>query len=197
MEGWAMIRVAGQTDWKRVWLVVQKGSGVGVEDDGAGPADAAIQTTTKRKRMSNVFSRETNASTPLPAKSLISMFTSSKPKDRKKPLLTVYGITQAFGVYPERPELINRSTLLKVEGTFGDDEIAATFKMRDGWVLIMPELENNVGQASEMLKWIVGKCALYFSMDLVCLIFLQQFMMLLNSMDVLRPGSGTLGTLFL
>ena len=171
MEGWAMIRVAGQTDWKRVWLVVQKGLGVGVEDDGAGPAGAAVQTTTKRKRMSNVFSRETNAST-LPAKSLISMFTSSKPKDRKKPLLTVYGITQAFGVYPERPELINRSTLLKVEGTFGDDEIAATFKMKDGWVLIMPELENNVGQASEMLKWIVGKCALYFSMDLVCLIFL-------------------------
>jgi CCR4-NOT transcriptional complex subunit CAF120 len=170
MEGWATIRVAGQTDWKRVWLVVQKGSGV--EGDGAGPAAAAVQTPTKRKRMSNVFSRETNTSDPLPAKPLISMFTSSKPKDRKEPLLTVYGITRAFGVYPERPELINRSTLLKVEGVFGDDEMAAIFQKREGWVLIMPELANSVGEAAEMLSWIVGKYELYFSMDLFCLIFL-------------------------
>ena len=151
LEGWARIRMAGQTDWKRVWLVVQEGSGI--EGDGAGPAGAG---TTRRKRTS-IFSRETNASSPLPAKSLISMFTSPKPKERKKPLLTVHGVTQAFGVYPERPELINRSTLLKVEGTFGDDEMAATFRMREGWVLIMPELENNVGQSAELLKWVVGK----------------------------------------
>jgi len=170
MEGWVMIRIAGQTDWKRVWLVVQEGSGV--EGDGAGPAGAGVQATKKRNRMSNVFSRETNASNPLPAKSMISMFTSSKPKDLKKPLLTVYGITQAFGVYPERPELINRSTLLKVEGTFGNDEMAAAFKMREGWVLIMPELANNVGQAAEMLRWVVGKYELHFSTDFVCLIFL-------------------------
>ena len=168
MEGWARIRVAGQTDWKRVWLVVQEGSGV--EGDGAELAGAAAQATMKKNRMSNIFSRETNASNPLPAKPLISMFTSPKLKDRKKALLTVHGVTQAFGVYPERPELINRSTLLKVEGTFGEDDMAATFKMREGWVLIMPELENNVGQAAEMLKWVVGKYELYFSM--VCLIFL-------------------------
>ena len=170
MEGWARIRIAGQTDWTRVWLVVQEGSRV--EGDAAGPTAAAAQATMKKNRMSNLFSRETNGSNPLPVKSLISMFTSPKPKDRKKPLLTVYGITQAFGVYPERPELINRSTLLKVEGTFGDDDMAATFKMREGWVLIMPELENNVGQAAEMLKWVVGNYEFYFWMDLVCLIFL-------------------------
>lgn len=150
MEGWARIRIAGQTDWKRVWLVVQEGSGI--EGDGAGPAAAA---TIKRNRMSNLFSKETHASNP-PAKPVISMFTSAKPKDRKKPLMTVHNVTQAFGVYPERPELINRSTLLKVEGTFGDDDMAATLRLREGWVLIMPELENGVGQAAEMLKWVVG-----------------------------------------
>ena len=155
MEGWAKIRIAGQTDDKRVWLVVQGGSGI--EGDGAGPAGAGVDATMKRKRMSNLFSRETNASNPLPAKSLISMFTSPKPKDRKKPLLTVHGVTQAFAVYPERPELINRSTVMKVEGTFGDDEMAATFRMREGWVFIMPELENNVRQSAKLLMWVVGK----------------------------------------
>jgi CCR4-NOT transcriptional complex subunit CAF120 len=154
MEGWARIRIAGQTDWKRVWLVVQEGSGV--EADGAGPAGPGIHGTIKRKRMSNLFSRETNVSN-LPSKSLISMFTSPKPKDRKRALMTVHNVIQAFGVYPERPELINRSTLMKVEGTFGDDDMAATLRTREGWVLIMPELENNVGQAAEMLKWVVGE----------------------------------------
>jgi hypothetical protein len=36
----------------------------------------------------------------------------------------------------------------------------------------MPELENNVGQAAEMLKWVVGKYELYFWTDLVNLTFL-------------------------
>jgi len=161
MEGWARIRIAGQTDWKRVWLVVQEGSGI--ESDSTGPAGTIAQATMRKNRMSNLFSRETNASNPLPPpKPLISMFMSPKPKDRKKPLLTVHGVSQAFGVYPERPELINRSTLLKVEGTFGDDDMAATFRAREGWVLIMPELENNVGQTPEMLKWVVGKYEIYF-----------------------------------
>ena len=155
MEGWAKIRIAGQTAFKRVWLVVQ--GGLGIEGDGAGTAGAGVHTKMKRNRVSSLFSRETDASNPLPTKSSISMFTSPKSKDRKKPLLTVHGVTQAFGVYPKQVEEINRSTLMKVEGTFGDDEMAATFRMREGWVLIMPEVENNLRQAAEMLKWVVGK----------------------------------------
>jgi CCR4-NOT transcriptional complex subunit CAF120 len=84
------------------------------------------------------------------------MFASPRVKDRKKPLMTVFDVTQAFGVYPERPEVINRSTLIKVEGTFGDDDIAANLRLREGWVYIMPELEGTK-QATEMLKWIVGE----------------------------------------
>ena len=153
MEGWAKIQIAGQTHSKRVWLVVQEGSGI--EDDGTGIAGTGVHAT--MKRVSGLFSRETTPSNPLPAKSLISMFTSPKPKDRKKPLLTVHGVTQAFAVYPERPEFINWSKVMKVEGTFGDDEMAATFRMREGWVWIIPEPENKVRQAAELVKWVVGK----------------------------------------
>lgn len=88
---------------------------------------------------------------------MISMYASPKPKDRKKSLLSVREVTQAFAVYPERPELITRSTLIKVEGLLGDEETAGGMKSREGWLLIMPELEGGLGQAAEMLKWVVGK----------------------------------------
>jgi len=160
MEGWARVRIAGQTDWKRVWLSVQEGSEAGEQMANAAGA-AAAHASAKGKRMSTLFSRNSNIPTsPVPQRPVITMFTSPKPKDRKKPLLTLASVTQAFGVYPERPELISKSTLMKVEGTFGDEDMAGALKMREGWALIMPELENNLGQAAEMLKWVVGTCQL-------------------------------------
>lgn len=164
MEGYARIRIAGQTDWKRVWFVVQEGMEASDQNSGR----TAPQGTVKKKRMSHLFSRDSNIpQSPVPTKSMIYFFAGPKAKDRRKPLMTFYHVTQAFGVYPERPELINRSTLMKIEGTFGDDDMAGTLRTREGWILVMPELENNVGQAAEMLKWIVGK--LPYTLSRTCL----------------------------
>lgn len=91
------------------------------------------------------------------------MFAGQKPKERKKPLLTVTDVSQAFAVYPERPELIDRSTLIKLEGLLGDEEIAGSMKNREGWLLVMPELEvssQNTKLSTEMLRWIVGRSIL-------------------------------------
>ena len=150
MEGWARIRIAGQTDWKRVWVSVQ-------ESTEANDRHATTQSppTLTKKRVS-LFSRDSGAQSGLAPKPMIAVFASPKAKDRKKPMMTVLNVTQAFGVYPERTELISRSTLMKVEGTFSDDDMAANFRLREGWVLIMPELEG-AGQVVEMLKWIVGE----------------------------------------
>lgn len=153
MEGWARIRIAGQTDWKRVWMSVQEGT-EGNDKSVPGNTLAPTNATIKKKRAS-LFSRDTGARNDLFPKPVITMFASTRAKDRKKPIMTVWDVTQAFGVYPERPELISRSTLMKIEGTFGDDDIAANLRLREGWVLIMPEIEGNE-QAKEMLKWIVG-----------------------------------------
>ena len=40
-----------------------------------------------------------------------------------------------FAVYLERPELINRSILIKVEGLIGDEEVTGGMRGREGWVL--------------------------------------------------------------
>jgi CCR4-NOT transcriptional complex subunit CAF120 len=90
-------------------------------------------------------------------KPLLALYASPRPKDKKHPLLTLREVSQAFAVYPERPELINRSTLMKLEGLIGDEEMAGTMKRREGWLLVMPELEAGNTQASEMLKWLVGE----------------------------------------
>ncbi|KAJ7126884.1 hypothetical protein C8R44DRAFT_779806 [Mycena epipterygia] len=153
MEGWVRIRIAGQTDWKKVWMSVTAAADAMQSDT---PASAAARGN--KRRMSNLFSSKDHSppGSPLPPKPVIAMYAGPKPKDRKKPLLTFHNITQAFAVYPERPDLISRSTLIKLEGLIGDEDTAGDMRRREGWLLIMPELEGGLGQAEEMLKWIVA-----------------------------------------
>ncbi len=68
-------------------------------------------------------------------------------------------VSQVFAVYPERPELITRSTLIKIEGFLGDDELAGEWRSREGWLLLMPEVETGKLASLEMLKWLIGKGA--------------------------------------
>lgn len=156
MEGWARIRISGQTDWKRVWMVVSAATeGERNSSEGNGPGSPpSVGVGSKKKRMSNLFAREASPQRSGPSKASFTMFASQKVKDKRKALLTMTDITQAFAVYPERPELISRSTLIKVEGHIGVEDTAGGMRNREGWVLVMPELEPEMSQATEMLKWV-------------------------------------------
>lgn len=88
---------------------------------------------------------------------MIQLFMSNKPKDKKKAVMTMRDVRQAFAVYPERPEFISSSTLLKLEGLMGDEDLPGQFRNREGWLLVMPELEGINTRASEMLKWLLGE----------------------------------------
>ena len=46
---------------------------------------------------------------------------------------------------------------MKLEGQLGDEEMAGVLKMREAWLLVMPELEGANTRASEMLRWIIGE----------------------------------------
>ncbi|EJF64913.1 hypothetical protein DICSQDRAFT_159886 [Dichomitus squalens LYAD-421 SS1] len=160
LEGWVRIRIAGQTDWKKLWMVISAGNNPGQGDRASvssiGHDRAESPTTVRKRRMSNIFSREKAPVSNLPARPMIQLFASSKSKDKKKALLTMRSVSQAFAVYPERPELISRSTLMKLEGQLGDEDMAGVLKMREAWLLVMPELEGANTRASEMLRWIIG-----------------------------------------
>jgi CCR4-NOT transcriptional complex subunit CAF120 len=164
MEGWVRIRIAGQTEWKKVWMSITAAADAAPSN----PNDASSTQGRTKKRMSTLFSSNKDGgppASPLPPKPVIAMFAGPRPKDRRKPILTFHNVTQAFAVYPERPDLISRSTLIKLEGLIGDEEAAGDMGRREGWLLVMPELEGGLGQAEEMLKWIVGESASYFSVS--------------------------------
>ena len=156
-EGWVRIRIAGQTDWKHLWMAVI--SGPPSEGPGSPPRSETPPEIQHRRRISSIFGRDRDNSQtqPTPTRPLVAFYISPKPKDRRRPFLTLQDVTQAFAVYPERPELINKSTLMKIEGTIGDEEVAMAMRNREGWVLVMPELEAGVPQANETIRWLVGK----------------------------------------
>ncbi|KAJ8072371.1 hypothetical protein PM082_015930 [Marasmius tenuissimus] len=166
LEGWVRVRIAGQTDWKSFWMVIS-GAPESTPDElgrvpsnnGAGAATTG-NATGRKKRMSNLFStkdKEANGNTgPSFQKPTVAMYTSPKPKDKKKPVLTMTDVAQAFAVYPERPELITRSTLIKLEGSLGAEEMAGGMRGREGWLLVMPQLEGSLSPAAEMLKWVIA-----------------------------------------
>ncbi|KAI0034243.1 hypothetical protein K488DRAFT_77395 [Vararia minispora EC-137] len=159
-EGWVRVRLAGQTDWKRLWMVVSAATSphdpsadtASTTTDAAGGSGSGPQ---RKRRISALFGAAP-ADAPAGDRAGIAFFAAQKGKERKRPVLTLADVSQAFAVYPERPELINRSTLMKVEGTIGDEDVAGTMRGREGWALIMPELEPGFSQAREMLKWLIS-----------------------------------------
>jgi CCR4-NOT transcriptional complex subunit CAF120 len=164
LEGWVGLRVAGQTDWKRFWLVISA-----APSDGASIASHVSANGTPRKRRLSIFSSSgkdkdkthgANASVDISSqRAVLQFYAGNKPKERKKAVLSVGHVRQAFAVYPERPEFIARSTLVKVEGVIGGEDAAGSMKNQEGWVLIMPEINAGAegGQAVEMLRWLTGE----------------------------------------
>lgn len=92
-------------------------------------------------------------------------------KKSKKPFAMMTYVRHVFAVYPSRAELVEGSSLCKVEGAFsfapsavkeGEFKIprSATARLREtGWCMLMPESElgGSKGQNAEMMKWVVGE----------------------------------------
>lgn len=162
MEGWAEVRVGGTTEWQRVWFVVSA-MGSGSIDAGRPASSSGSGTgTIKRNRMSSIFSKGPSYNaTNQSAQPTITLYTGEKAKDRKRAKYTLTNVTQAFAVYPERPEIIQSSTLFKVEATVQDEEIKQNENERrpsqDRYLLVMPETDPARPGSTEMLKWLVGQ----------------------------------------
>ena len=106
--------------------------------------------------ISGLFSRD--KPDDLPERANISLYTAPRGKDKRKALLTFDAVTQAFAVYPERPQLISSSALIKLEGTYGDEDMCANMKRREGWMLLMPDSEGAWSVSGGMLRWLIGGC---------------------------------------
>ena len=63
-------------------------------------------------------------------------------------------------MYPERPEMVTVSTLMKVEGVLGDEPVAGGMRNREAWMMIMPDTDGGATPSLAMLKWVMGKSRL-------------------------------------
>jgi len=170
LEGWVRVRIAGQTGWNRLWMCLSAGAITTATRSSTDVTSIASKssiisgnprhssyTMPKKTRFAGLFSR--NKPNDFPERATISLYIAPRGKDKRKALLTFDAVTQAFAVYPERPELISSSTLIKLEGTYGDEDMCANMKHREGWMLLMPDLEGVRTVSEEMLKWLIGECA--------------------------------------
>lgn len=52
------------------------------------------------------------------------------------------------------------STLIKVEGLLGHEDLAGTMKGKECWLMLMPETQQSY-PVFELLKWLVGETFVY------------------------------------
>ncbi|KZT57659.1 hypothetical protein CALCODRAFT_433890 [Calocera cornea HHB12733] len=200
LEGWVRIRLAGQVDWKRVYAIITSATG-----RPESPTSTKSPSVLTKRRMSGIFRSSGGGSQNGGhgsagmfgphghAKGLVDgvappviAFHAAPPQGRKpKPaLLTLTHVTQAFALYPERPEMISKSNLFKVEALLGtevdytsanspeksgaknkgakvEERFAGKMAGREGWCIVQPEVgeEPNGQKASlvmDMLKWLMS-----------------------------------------
>lgn len=126
LEGWAKVRISGSTEWQRLWVVISQMSHTGSIDGGR---PGSPNGSMKKNRLSGFLGGGKSSSSSSGHGSMmggpaISMYPGNKSKDKKKLLYTTTRVTQAFAVYPERPEVINASSLFKIEGTIKDEQVS-------------------------------------------------------------------------
>ncbi|GAA5858489.1 hypothetical protein JCM8547_007329 [Rhodosporidiobolus lusitaniae] len=174
-EGWIKARLPGDTEWRRVWVVVQRGSAVPTRSSLVGGSTSpSAQQDDKRNRRSSLLSfgkknkqekHEDIVIDDVPGDGAVSTvaFWAHKPTGGKKgsepPLCIAQHIFYVAAIFPEAEALIENSTLFKLEGTF----LNPADGYRGGWgvggrgekqgfALLMLE----EGGAMDMLHWIVG-----------------------------------------
>ncbi|KAK9461946.1 uncharacterized protein V1516DRAFT_623028, partial [Lipomyces oligophaga] len=87
----------------------------------------------------------------------IDFYESEKAKQKKqKPLATITAAKASYAVYPESSQLINNSTLFKIEGTVTIDSTdSSSSAPRDGFIFVMPEPHAAVYGFETLIRFLI------------------------------------------
>ncbi|SAM84830.1 uncharacterized protein UBRO_05971 [Ustilago bromivora] len=171
MEGWVKARFMGSTEWKKVWMVLTDHkpdeSEFGAKKkfwkigSSGGDRSSTMSLNSSSTAAPGALGNDGKELPPPPgsngAPGVASFFENKKDK---KPFASLIYAAHAFAVYPSRPELVEGSSLFKIEGVFPSSTVlSATHRVRStGWVMLMPELEaaGSKGANAEMMKWLIA-----------------------------------------
>lgn len=118
-EDWVRVRFGAGSAWRRCWCVVSP------------PDQKEYAKLQKAQKKSNPYDR------PATLKGDIKFYDSNKIKKKTKPIATVKDGYSCFAIYPQSKQLIDQSTLVKIEGkiTIHSTQESTT----EGFVFVMPE----------------------------------------------------------
>lgn len=160
-EGWVNVRFMGSTEWRRCWMVLNDHH---LEDEQ--PSFWRILRNKPGDRSSITFgSRGTSDNFDMPPPppgtlGSLAVVYFYEYKKAKKPFASLWHVRHVFAVYPSCVDLVEHSSLFKVEGCLPQCSLtSATHRPRQtGWVMIMPEskVAQPRGDNAEMMKWIIA-----------------------------------------
>ncbi|KAJ4287273.1 hypothetical protein N0V90_012671 [Kalmusia sp. IMI 367209] len=134
-EDWVRVRFGAGTPWRRCWCVVS-------------PPDekeyAKLQKTEKKK---DIYNR-----TPTILKGDIKFYDSRKVNKKTRPIATVTDAYSCYSIYPQSKQLIDQSTLVKVEGKITVH--SKPEQTTEGFVFIMPESRPAITGFEIMLQFL-------------------------------------------
>ncbi|GAA6010185.1 hypothetical protein JCM11491_005381 [Sporobolomyces phaffii] len=183
-EGYLKARLPGDTEWRRVFVSVLRGTNVpsrsgalGGSTSEPGPAEPDVKKSRRssllpsfgKKKHAPPKDEEQIAIEDLPGDGQVSTIAffaapagidpTSRPGKKDQPICVAQHVFYASALFPETAALINVSTLFKIEGTF----LTPQDGYRTGWGVggrsekqgfALLMLES--GEVDDMLRWIVG-----------------------------------------
>lgn len=135
-EDWVRVRFGAGTPWRRCWCVVS-------------PPDekelAKMQRNQLKKK--DIYNRN-----PIVLKGDIKFYDTQKIKKKTRPIATVEDAYSCYAIYPQSKQLIDQSTLVKVEGKITVH--SKPEKVTEGFVFVMPETRPAVSGFEIMLQFL-------------------------------------------
>lgn len=134
-EEWVRVRFGAGTPWRKCWAVVSQ------------PDEKII----KKARAAQKKANNTAYQVHTVFKGDIKFFESKKGK-KQRPIATMTDAYAAYALYPQSKQLIEQSTLVKIEGrvTIHADPPSES----EGYVFVMPEVHPAVSGFETMLRFL-------------------------------------------
>jgi len=136
---WVRVRFGAGTPWRRCWCVISP------------PTEKDVAAAKKQEK--SLKKRSAYDRSPLDVKGDIKFYENRNIKKKTKPIATISDAFSAYAIYPQNKDLIEQSTLLKVEGLITIHSEPAT--TTEGFVFIMPESHAMVTGFEMLLKFLL------------------------------------------
>lgn len=138
-EDWIQIRFNAGQPWMKCWAVITP------------PDEKAFQK--QKKAMAKQM--KLGGTTDLPHLiGDIKFYASNKKIKKATPIATIKSAYACYAIYPQSKQLIDHSTLIKIEGQIehNQDEVAAVL---EGFVFVMPDPHAGVANIETMFRWLI------------------------------------------